>query len=275
MIYQPLQLGEPPYYIGYRENAPFPVHKHYEIELFYCVEGKYDIIINHEEYILNEGELAIIGSMIPHELPETNFKYDSTCLVIEVGPTMLGEHFSHLENEAFPDPIFNLNLPEHKQLGELLAEANMLRKSNSQFSSLAQKGNVYKICAYIFENFVKSNSNSNATKKVTAIMNIENCLDYIYTHYNEKLTIEDVASICGYSKSNFCKIFKSITDKTFHNVLNTHRVKVATVLLKNSTFSIEEISTKVGFSDAKSFCRIFKEIKGVTPGTYRKNKKHN
>lgn len=270
MIYQQLLLGEPPYLIGYRKNASFPVHKHYEIELFFCLEGKYELLINHEEYILNKGELAIIGSMIPHGLPETNSKYDSECLVIEVGPTMLGEYFSHLENEAFPDPIFNLNSPEHQYLYDLLSETYRLFEKKFQFAPLSQKGNIYKICAYIFENFVKINSNSNATKKVSAIMNIENCLDYIYTNYDKRLTVEDIAQICGYSKSNFCKIFKNITNDTFHNVLNSHRVKVACLLLKNSSLSVDEISAKVGFLDAKSFCRIFKKLKGITPGTYRK-----
>ncbi len=274
MIFQQLIFGETPYYVGYRKNAPFPVHKHYEIELFFCLEGHYDITINYEKYALNPGYLAIIGSKIPHELPESNLNHDSECLVVEIGPAMLGEHFSLLENEAFPSPVLNLNLPEYKKLYDLLLEINKNRENSklTQFAGLETKGNIYKVCAYMFENLVKSSSASNTTKKVTAIMNIENSLHYIHTNYDKKLSVEDVASMCGYSKSNFCKIFKNITGDTFHNVLNAHRVKIASIFLKTTNQSIEEVSSKVGFTDAKSFCRIFKQIKGITPGTYRKIK---
>ena len=270
MIYQKLHLGDPPYLIGWRENKDYPVHKHYEIELFFCLKGKYDLLIGNEKYILNKGELAVIGSMIPHGLPETNLKYDSACRVIEVGPAMLGKFFAQLEKEPFSDPVFNLNLPEHKHIIQLINELGELSNNSSPFSFLAQTGNVYKICAYVFENFIKSNTNANTAKKVTTIMNIENCLDYIYTNYDKKITVEDAAALCGYSTSNFCKIFKSITNDTFHNVLNTHRIKVACALLEDSTLSMEEISAKVGFSDVKSFYRVFKEKKGATPSVYRK-----
>jgi quercetin dioxygenase-like cupin family protein len=46
MIYQELHLGDPPYIIGYRENAPCPIHCHPEIELFYCTYGEYRIRID-------------------------------------------------------------------------------------------------------------------------------------------------------------------------------------------------------------------------------------
>ena len=37
--------------------------------------------------------------------------------------------------------------------------------------------------------------------------------------------------------------------------------------------SIAEIAQEVGFGVAKTFCRVFKNIAGITPGEYRKNKK--
>ena len=39
--------------------------------------------------------------------------------------------------------------------------------------------------------------------------------------------------------------------------------------------SVEQIASEVGFSDTKSFCRVFKKQIGQTAGSYRKNLKMN
>ena len=84
--------------------------------------------------------------------------------------------------------------------------------------------------------------------------------------------VNELTDYCKAMGWEICKIFKNITGETFHNVLNSHRIKNACTLLKSTDFSIEEIATRVGFNGSKSFCRIFKDIKGVSPGSYRKNK---
>jgi YesN/AraC family two-component response regulator len=79
-----------------------------------------------------------------------------------------------------------------------------------------------------------------------------------------------VAERNGYSKSNFCRVFKRITGNTFHDILNQRRVEVAGFLLVQTNLDLEEIAQQVGFLDAKCFCRVFKKYTGKTPGTYRK-----
>ena len=98
----------------------------------------------------------------------------------------------------------------------------------------------------------------------------EKALEIIRLEYAEPLSIDAVSRTCGYSKSNFCTIFKSITGETFHGVLNRHRVDVACLHLESTNLTIEEVSERVGFADAKSFCRVFKKTKGMTAGEYRK-----
>ncbi len=270
MIYQKLHIGDPPYLIGSRANAGYPVHKHPEVELYYCVGGKYDIIINKNKYKVSQGQLAIVASMASHEVLDSFETPESAAVVIEIGHTMLGDYFETLKNQDFSEPIFDLNSEEHSELRSLLEETAKLHGNMTPISKLLMMGNIYKISAHIISDFITENDNSNATKKINSITAIEKALEHIYNCYDQKLTVDEAAEICGYSKSNFCKIFKNITGDTFHNVLNSHRVKVACTLLKNSDFSVEEIATRVGISSAKGFCRIFKEIKGMSPGTYRR-----
>lgn len=272
MIYQKLHIGDPPYLIGYRTIVGYPVHKHPEVELYYCLSGSYDIIINRVRYTVSKGQLAIVGSMFSHEVLDSVEFSDSRAVVVEIGPTMLGDYFDAFKNENFPDPIFDLNTPKYDELRQLFEETAQLHVNTTAISKLIVMGNVYRISAYVLNDFIEENDNSNVTKKINSIAAIEKALDHIYNNYEQKLSVEEAAEICGYSKSNFCKIFKNITGETFHNVLNNHRVKNACTLLKSTDLSIEEIAFRVGFNGSKSFCRIFKEIKGTSPGSYRKNK---
>ena len=270
MIYQNLHLGDPPYFLASKSIAAFPAHTHIELEMFYCTQGSYELIIDRTKYTVSAGELAISGSMVPHEVLESNNGLCSYCVVLEIGPAMLGEYFTPIEKQAFPNPIFDLKQEKYKTLYELFNEVASLCQKPSDFSSLLIKGDIYKISAYILKECVTENSGSTVPRRLNFINTVEKSLEFIYNNYERKLTVEEVAENCGYSKSNFCKIFKTITGETFHNVLNNHRIKMSCILLKNSDHSVEHIATQVGFADSKSFCRIFKTLKGVSPGQYRK-----
>ena len=268
MIYQPLRLIDEPY-VAFRYTDNFPEHRHPSIELFYCIKGSYNILIDRKPYLMHEGDLAVIGSMVSHEIPDTNSEFDSSCMVIEAGSVMLGNIFNIMTKTTFPDPIFKLK-GNHPELYNMMKQTNYYRESRTTTSTLRIKGNVYNIFAYILENF--KGNNLSPSKEVMSIITIENALDHIYNNYAQKITVESVAQMCGYSKTNFCRIFKNITGETFHNVLNNHRIKMACVLLSDSELSVENIAAQVGFGDSKSFCRTFKRSIGVSPGAYRKDK---
>ncbi len=268
MIYQPLRLFKSSYFASYRYTDKYPEHKHPSIELFYCAKGSYNIIINRKPYFMNEGDIAVISPLLPHELPDTNSQFDSLCIVIDAGSVMLDNYYSLMATKTFPNPIFKLKCDEHIKLYELMEETGYYILNPTQTSPLHIKSNIYKIFAYIFENFI--GEDAFLTKEALSVANIEKALEYIYSNYEKKITIEDVATMCGYSKTNFCRIFKNITNETFHNVLNNHRIKISCTLLKESDSSIEDIALQVGFNESKSFCRVFKSVIGVSPGTYRK-----
>ncbi len=273
MIYQKLRIGDPPYRLGFRTNGTCPKHKHPEVELFYCVSGCNDMIINKVPYHIEAGSLAIVGSMVSHELPETdaNLNPESSSVVLEMGPTMLGNYFKYFSNKYFSDPIVDLTVDKYRELRYLFNEINELNaNSDDPFSPLTVKGNAYKIAAIILREFSNSATDMDDSKEAFSIMKIESALEHIYSNYSGKLSVDEVAGLCGYSKSNFCKIFKQITGNTFHNVLNDYRIKMACIMLEDSNLSVSDIATNVGFADPKTFYRIFKATTGMTPTEYKK-----
>ena len=267
MLYQTLLTDERPYAALIGKMHGFENHRHPEIEMSYCVQGSYDIIIDKKRYTMHPGDLALIGSMTPHEVPPNEYN-GQLSLTIEVGPVLLGEHFKTLVSATLSNPVFNLYDRNEEKLNSLFKEVAELRINSPAFADLQIRGNLFKICGYILST-ITDHTSSGISRQLRTISRIENALELIRTRYNENLDIGCIAEICGYSKSNFCKTFKNITGKTFHSMLNVHRLMIAKNLLRETDLSVEAIALKTGFADSKSFCRVFKLSEGISPGKHR------
>jgi len=268
MLYQSLLIGEKPYYISLGSVGRFREHRHPEAEFIYCLDGSFSITVEKASDTVRAGDIALVAPMTAHEFHNAADPQRHT-LVIEVGPILLKSHFGALSKAAFTPFVHTLdNRSENRiRLRELLEETAELCRASDEYTELLIAGNVYKICAYILREFSAGGS---ASGDLRAVANIERALALIHDRFAEPLTVEQAASVTGYGKSNFCRIFKNITGDTFHNVLNRHRVENARCYLDETALPIAEIAPLVGFADAKTFCRVFKAVKGISPGQYRR-----
>ena len=270
MLYQNLLIGESPYHASVDIMGDFEEHRHPEIEFSFCMQGSYPMYTGTQKFTVKKGDLSIIGSMVSHGFPPNP---DDTCrvLTLEVGPAFLSEYFE-LFSKGFSDiKVFSLDDEKYDELKTLLYEIADVCNDGADYPKLILKGDLYKICVHLLREFAELESKKNTTQSSVAIEKIEKSLDYIRKHYNENITVEKVATLNGYSKSNFCKIFKNITGHTFHNVLNRHRTQKVAELLKYTTLSMEDIAAQTGFADAKSMYRVFKSFTGIPPIVFRKN----
>lgn len=265
MLYQKLLMGSKPYCISFATMKTFEMHRHPEIEFLYCLEGSCDIAINRRAFRLAAGDLIFVGSMLPHEvLHSENYRM----LLLEVGPVLLGEYFEPLAKMSPAEPL--LSRESCPELHALFQENAELLQSALPFSELHVRGNIYKICACALQRLMESAS-SIVTKRLASVSSIEKALELIENQFDQPLGIDYAASVCGYGKSNFCRIFKQITGDTFHNFLNHRRVRSAQLLLKETNASVESIAQQSGFPDAKSLCRVFRRLTNQTPGAFRKS----
>ncbi len=94
-------------------------------------------------------------------------------------------------------------------------------------------------------------------------------LRYIYDHYMEKITAEDIASALNYSSSHLRHVFLKKGTKTISDTLNAVRLSAAEQLLAQSSLSVTEIALDCGFCDGNYFSTVFKKHRGVSPKEYR------
>lgn len=262
MLYQHILTGPKPFQVGVGEHLAYPVHRHPDLELLYCLSGEVSVSIEHELYTLRTGDLCVVGSMLKHEMQDNT--QPSSALVIIMGPGLLGEYFCPLADNTFA-PIYAL--PPGSALRELLEETARIHASGNPFSNLHIMGNLCRIGAMLCEQHKNAEP---SVQNLKMVMKIEQALALINNRYSENITIGDAAAVSGYSKSNFCAAFKKVTGHSFHHVLNTHRINIACYLLRDTNMPIGEIATAVGFSDTKHLCRVFKTVMHTSPGEFRK-----
>lgn len=93
---------------------------------------------------------------------------------------------------------------------------------------------------------------------------------YIHTHYQEPITVSDIASYVSLSQYHFSRIFKKETSLAPHTYLANFRLKKAKTLLLETNETVEHIATICGFFSTSHFIRAFKKEMEVTPSVFRK-----
>lgn len=270
MLYQKIHSGERPYSIGISTLAPFQEHRHADFELNFCVEGSFDILADKKSYHVEAGCTTLLPPMCAHEIPEHN--NERTVITLTVGMSLFKRHFSELSHALTEPRVVNLNAPEYKRVHALFMECAEVMREGTDTAELLITGNIYKIFAYLFGQPSKAKK-ERPLADYCKIENVEKALELIYYNYKEALSVEYVAALTGYSKSNFCKMFKKVVGESFHQALNRQRVSNAAGLLRASDMAVADIAAEVGFSESKAFCRVFKAIHGITPGQYRRAEK--
>ena len=95
-------------------------------------------------------------------------------------------------------------------------------------------------------------------------------MQYIHTHYMEKLTLEEIASAANISVRECSRCFNRCINESPVHYLNAYRLRMATRMLLSSQESILTIGENCGFSSGSYFSKVFFETMGCTPGEYRK-----
>lgn len=98
---------------------------------------------------------------------------------------------------------------------------------------------------------------------------IHEALTYIEHNFQNEITIEDIAGVCGLNRTYFGKIFKEALGKTPQEFLLNYRMLKAAELLKLTNLSIGDIGLAVGYANQMHFSRAFKNNYGISPREWR------
>lgn len=90
-------------------------------------------------------------------------------------------------------------------------------------------------------------------------------LDYLNENFMYDLSLEEIASYTGRSRSTFKRDFAKVSDMTPQKWINKRRLEAAHKLIKSGGKKVTEACYEVGFKNLSHFSKIYKEAYGVAP----------
>lgn len=93
--------------------------------------------------------------------------------------------------------------------------------------------------------------------------------EYINTHINDELRLEQLADLIGMTPTAFSRYFKLRTGKNLSEYIIDIRLGMVARRLVDTTDSISEICWTCGFNNLSNFNRLFLKRKGCNPTEFR------
>lgn len=237
------------------------VRDHYVFH--YITKGEGTLIIDNAEYELreNQGFLLCPGAVSKYIASETNPLHFS----------WIGFHglnalfYMKLANITSENPLFTYNKDD--ELRNCLHEMEKIQNNRSFGTSLKMQSYLYMLFAILIDN----NTAQHVTNSKTTQYNyVRKSLEYIQENYMNDLNVNKLAEYMNLNRSYLCSIFKKILNTSPQTYIAQYRINKACDLLKNSSYSISDISLMIGYKDYAVFQRYFKKVTGLSPNQYRK-----
>ena len=157
-----------------------------------------------------------------------------------------------------------------KELREKLADEMLYIVNHPQESSFHLIGHLYLFLDYLLQS-------AKSTKLVSSgrmsDYYIKEAINYIEQNFQNNISIEDIAAVCGINRSYFGKIFRNSIGRSPQEFLMNYRMVKATELLKLTSLSIADVGSAVGYENQLHFSRAFKNIYGVSPREWKNQNK--
>lgn len=258
-------------------NCPVLPHWHDEVEIVYMLKGSVAIGIDNKIYNLKPRDILIIGCGDIHFFsPSTD---DSSRLVVRFNisvfdsavpiPSDRKEIRRHLEycKKSSGDWMPSTADETEKILTEMAEEYTL---KNAGYK-LALKSLLYQLMVILFRKIpLENKTNEEINKKKEVLKRLENIFQYVDKNYVSDISLKDCADAVGFSIYHFSRFFKQSTGITFNQFLSSYRVTRAEWLLMDEGQNITEIALSCGFNSVKTFDRVFKQLKGLSPSQFRK-----
>ena len=233
----------------------FVSHAHHGIEIFVCHEGQCKVSCNFKSKILNKGDLMIAFS---NDIHAYSGDLEGKGYIIIIDPALLGG-FADFGGKVYE----NFSLCGNDKFVSVCEE--IYAEYMGDKSTEIMVGYIH----VILGEALKTLKTQSCAEPLSVDL-FSKVLKYLSANYTKKITLRETSMLFGISAEHLSRIFTQKLSCTFIQYLHFLRVEQAKNLLEFSSKSILEVALESGFSDQRTFNRVFKSITGMTPKSYRK-----
>jgi two-component system response regulator YesN len=102
------------------------------------------------------------------------------------------------------------------------------------------------------------------TLSPSLLLYISKAKNYVFEHYQENVSVNDIAKHLKLSEGYLQNIFRSATGMSLISFLNHYRIEIAKELIIHKSLTLQETAKQIGIADPSYMSRLFRKITGIT-----------
>ncbi len=259
-----------------------PFHWHPEFEIATALSGVLDYQVGKDHIHLNAGDSIFVNGNLLHRIrqlsgnapdPMPNIVFYGSFIASENSAVYKKYIRAILECDSLPYVVFQKSIDAHAPVRELISDAYYHMEEKDACYELSVQRDLIGIFEFILRRFDTLPKQDEPRIHINAQIRVQQMLSYIYSHYSENITLDDIARAASISRSEAGRCFNSYIGHSPVEALIRHRLQTAYSLLESTDKSIQEISAECGFNSVNYFHRQYRRHYDCAPGENRKMRK--
>lgn len=258
-----------------------PTHTHNYYEIYVFRSGSVKLSIEDKLYEVQSGDVMVIPPFTIHQLIPMghNPVYQRIYLYITEAclETMGFSEHSLVEplRMARKRKHYHFHISDKKDYDTIYEEMYEIfgsKKEEYYGKEMLNRSRIMRIFTLINKYIMEDITPRGETQENQIVNNV---LKYLNEHYNENITLDNLANLFFLNKYSLTKIFKEQTDLTIHNYITLKRINTAKQEMMKGTLPTE-VCYVVGYKDYSSFYRAFMAHEHINPKEFMaKSRKGN
>lgn len=251
-----------------------PLHWHDEIQLVYMVKGNAVFQVNEAKVRVLEGEGLFLNSGCLHMAEAEDSRSAYLCLNVSPRFLLSLELYSTYVHPFIQSTnVTSLHVPGKESWGK-----TVLKAINDIYELLQHQTSFYEIdvsvqLAMIWRNVIAHTTDLKYERtEIVKNERMKQMIDYIHSHYTEKITLAAIAQAGQLSRAECCRYFKRVLHTSPLSYVIDYRIQKSLLLLQQDELNVTEVGYQVGFNSTSYFIGTFRERMRLTPLAYKKEK---
>lgn len=259
------QVGDP------REKYGKEYHYHNTLEVITIKQGWIHGLVGGIIGTITEGMIVVVGNDVPHCVLQAS--HNCKAVLVHIPSELL-----KWDEERFPELSHGINYIRNSKSGILYNEARLARTVAMLASKIASAEGFLRISLMMRLLHILSTTTPTSTllaeqHHVNVSKETESAIDrayrYVYEHYLQEFSLQEIASYAGMNASALCRSFKKSSGSTIIQFCNRLRLEYACNLLLTTNMTTHQIAYQSGFNSYAHFSTLFKTHTHLTPTQYR------
>ncbi len=229
---------------------------HPDYHWLHCVKGKGILLVNNNEYIIDEKSGFFFYPEVPHQYYALKEPWET--------------HWITFNGYAVPELMQLLGI----RRCEVFYILDIL-KVEKMFDDIYIPNDLGYVADKILYKFIIELRNCLDTEFSISghlkYKQLQPIVSFMENNYHKDISLQDMADIINVTPRHFCRLFKEAFNLSPFKYLIAYRIKKAKELLVLSdNLAIKEVAQNTGYRDVSYFCKIFKEHEGLTPLEFKR-----